>query len=562
MKRNRIPAVALTIALVISLLVLPAQASGPAPAKADHVLRTDTVSVVCDGYDFNLADVFLGDGSTPQFEIVDPGSTVYSSVRTNLPNYSFVPGTQPETVTLHVTLPEDALYNALDTTVTVVVKEKQSGNLSIYSSEYNSSRSLPARDIVQYSESFGLKYSTTKSGSTTSINWSVDNSDILQKTNESGIYVYFMPVGVGTATVTATYTYDGEAVTQTHTVTVVPRVLTIAGLDAVNRNYEPGNFTVELDASQVKITGILSSDDVSVQYMPGTIADDSACTSSIERIVTPHAALAGADKDKYAIRFDSKQFGAYISPLVPTIAAIPSLNAVYGQKLGDLEIPNPEGNTPGIWTFEYPTIVLNSVGSTTYRAKFTPDEYPNIGRTWNDITVTVAKAAQSPVISSPLYLFKGEQFDLSKLVSRYAGSLRFTVTDGTASGSVISYMFTASDTAGDVKVRVKAFGNASYNEWTSDDDAIVIHVIDAYPATLTGTVEDGAVCYEVPDLKQPAKLIAARFEGGKMAEVKVITLTESGSGSTGLNYSSGSTYRLFLLDDILMLPLCDAVELT
>ena len=80
-----------------------------------------------------------------------------------------------------------------------------------------------------------------------------------------------------------------------------------------------------------------------------------------------------------------KAFPTYDSP-APT--------AVYGQTLADVELINPEGNTPGTWTWVDPeTTYVGNTGQNTFKATFTPEDTANyLIMAGRDVTVTVGKA--------------------------------------------------------------------------------------------------------------------------------------------------------------------------
>ena len=84
----------------------------------------------------------------------------------------------------------------------------------------------------------------------------------------------------------------------------------------------------------------------------------------------------------------------------PTCNAPSGLTAVYGQKLSEIELTNPEGNTPGTWTWENGNQDVGDVGGHTFKATFTPtdgDSYKTV--TGIDVTVTVTQADQTITIS-------------------------------------------------------------------------------------------------------------------------------------------------------------------
>ena len=85
----------------------------------------------------------------------------------------------------------------------------------------------------------------------------------------------------------------------------------------------------------------------------------------------------------------------------PTCNAPSGLTAVYGQKLSEIELTNPEGNTPGTWTWKNGNQDVGNVGDHTFKATFTPtdgDSYKTV--TGIDVTVTVTQAVQTITIDA------------------------------------------------------------------------------------------------------------------------------------------------------------------
>ena len=81
----------------------------------------------------------------------------------------------------------------------------------------------------------------------------------------------------------------------------------------------------------------------------------------------------------------------------PTANAPTGLSATYGQTLGDIEITNPTGNTPGTWAWADPaTTSVGNAGSNTFKANFTPEDTANYNNVSNvDVTIAVGKKAQT-----------------------------------------------------------------------------------------------------------------------------------------------------------------------
>ncbi|HAM15387.1 MAG TPA: hypothetical protein DCP91_05925 [Eggerthellaceae bacterium] len=102
--------------------------------------------------------------------------------------------------------------------------------------------------------------------------------------------------------------------------------------------------------------------------------------------------------------------------VVYTLKAIPKedpvatppagLKATYGQTLADVRLSNPEGNTPGTWTWaDDGATSVGAAGEHTFKANFTPDDTGKYNPvTGVDVAVTVAKAeVAAPEIASKTY---------------------------------------------------------------------------------------------------------------------------------------------------------------
>ena len=105
----------------------------------------------------------------------------------------------------------------------------------------------------------------------------------------------------GPVTITATVdeTTEFAKATVTYTITVNPKQLTITGLTAVDRDYVPGDNSVELKNGTLE--GKVGNDEVSVT-MPtsGTMTDAKAGTGKAVTVAKPE--LTGASKDNYTLK--------------------------------------------------------------------------------------------------------------------------------------------------------------------------------------------------------------------------------------------------------------------
>lgn len=69
----------------------------------------------------------------------------------------------------------------------------------------------------------------------------------------------------------------------------------------------------------------------------------------------------------------------------PTGYSKPSVTAIYGQKLSEIDI-----DEAGEWSWVAPTTLINGVGNKTYSAKYTPKDYKNYNSVLDTLTVKVA----------------------------------------------------------------------------------------------------------------------------------------------------------------------------
>ena len=80
-------------------------------------------------------------------------------------------------------------------------------------------------------------------------------------------------------------------------------------------------------------------------------------------------------------------------------------------------------------------------------------------------------------------------------------------------------------------------------------------IIPGTGPVLTGTVKGNELTYSIANLPEGARLIAARFDGGRLTAVKVVD-DPGASGKVDLN-GTGNAYKLFLVSSAGM-PLCPA----
>ncbi len=84
----------------------------------------------------------------------------------------------------------------------------------------------------------------------------------------------------------------------------------------------------------------------------------------------------------------------------PELKKPEGLTAVYGQTLADVKLTNPDGNTPGTWTWQDETLSVGDVGTNTFKADFTPDDGEQY-RPVKDVELTVEVGKADPDVTAP-----------------------------------------------------------------------------------------------------------------------------------------------------------------
>ena len=107
------------------------------------------------------------------------------------------------------------------------------------------------------------------------------------------------PTDVGTYRVTATYTSKDtqKKAYDTFEFEIVPKELTVSELSATERVYTKGSKDVQITGGQ--LNGIVDRDDVSIDQVTGTMADDNA---GVNKPVTVAVTLKGSKADNYTVK--------------------------------------------------------------------------------------------------------------------------------------------------------------------------------------------------------------------------------------------------------------------
>ena len=236
--------------------------------------------------------------------------------------------------------------------------------------------------------------------------------------------------------------------------TIAPKPLTISGVTAETRDYTPNKTDVTLTGGTLE--GVAEADTGKVGFAlgSGTMSDANAGEN---KPVTTNITLNGAKAGNYTLT--QPDVTVTIGKIDPTCTAPSNLTAVYGQKLGDIALTNPDGNTAGKWTWTNENTSVGDVSSAaqTFTATFTPTDTINYNTKANiAVSVTVNKAAHEneTLTGSAKYGNSGTVDLSSKIVS--GGTVAYVSTTGEAA-------LTADPTIAGNKTLQYAFTDAESN---------------------------------------------------------------------------------------------------
>lgn len=369
---------------------------------------------------------------------------------------------------------------------------------------------------------------------------------------------------VGTVTITAAAAaMNGKYsnATAAYTLTVEPKTLTKDDLTytgSITKVYDGSNSAPSDLTVFVKPTSLVGSDTLTItgsaKYNSKDVKDADTITFTPDAITTGNYRLAAAEVLTIT--------GASITKATPAYKKPTGVTAKYGQTLGDIALANPEGTTPGTWSWQTPQTVLDKIGSYTYDANFKPDDPNYKGVIGAAITVTVGKA-------------DGNNLKTVELTQKYTDASEHTYTpdwSGLPNGQTWSYGCESSSTlltkkdvsaesgkltyaisggkAGDiVTITLKASCN-NYEDFTitlnitltEKDDQAALKLTGGttvvYGQTLqlgtSGGSGSGAVTYTITDVDGQATIDA----DGKLTPVKVGTVKVKATKAADANYNA------------------------
>ena len=367
----------------------------------------------------------------------------------------------------------------------------------------------------------------------------------------------------GTTTIKATAheTKDYAEKKIFYTLTVKPKTLTKDDLTysgPITKVYDGSNSAPSDLTVFVKPTSLVGSDTLTItgsaKYNSKDVKDADTITFTPDAITTGNYRLAATEVLTIT--------GASITKATPTYKKPTGVTAKYGQTLGDIALANPEGTTPGTWSWQTPQTVLDKIGSYTYDTNFKPDDPNYKGVVGAAITVTVGKA-------------DGNNLKTVELTQKYTDTSEHTYTpdwSGLPNGQTWSYGCESSSTllikkdvsaesgkltyaisggkAGDtVTITLKASCN-NYEDFTitltitltEKDDQQALKLTGGttvvYGQTLqlgtSGGSGTGAVTYTITDVDGQATIDA----DGKLTPVKVGTVKVKATKAEDANYNA------------------------
>lgn len=238
------------------------------------------------------------------------------------------------------------------------------------------------------------------------------------------------------ATVTVTYKDAGVAGAETKTATAEVKLTvhkaqdSLAFASSVAEGYvysEGGTFSLDVVGSGDGAVTYVSSDSGVVSISGATASILKAGTVEITATRAASANYHGA----------TATLTVTVSKATPTAKAPDVAEATYGQKLSEIALTNPDGNTAGNWSWADGSLSVGDVGVHTFRAVFTPDASDCYDTAEADVSVTVGRASSS--ISAPT------------VASSTPSSVKLAAVAPTAGDGTVEYGYSTSNDASKVE---------------------------------------------------------------------------------------------------------------
>ena len=193
----------------------------------------------------------------------------------------------------------------------------------------------------------------------------------------------------------------------------------------------------------------------------------------------------------------------WVMKAIPTCTEPTGLTAKYGQKLNQIALPNPEGNTPGTWRWQEPETVLDQLGTRSFYADFKPDNetYSEVLNVAIDVTVGPADGGSLKTVElaqkytdASVHTYKPDWSGLPggqtwRYNSEYSVSTGSNVTltkqDFAADGSLLTYAISGGKAGDKITLTLKASCD-NYKDFTITLNITLTEKDDQKPLTITG----------------------------------------------------------------------------
>ena len=249
--------------------------------------------------------------------------------------------------------------------------------------------------------------------------------------------------------------------------------------------------------------------DGSVTYYYNTTNSNSGGTEW--KNIQPDTLSAGTRYYMYAELGETENYESFttdcvkfwVMKAIPTCTKPTGLTAKYGQKLNQIALSNPEGNTPGTWRWQEPETVLDQLGTRSFYADFKPDNetYSEVLNVAIDVTVgpadggslkTVELAQKYTDTSEHTYkpdwsgLPGGQTWSYNSEYSVSTGSnVALTGHDFEADGSLLTYAISGGKAGDKITITLKAFCD-NYKDFTITLNITLTEKDDQKALTITG----------------------------------------------------------------------------
>ena len=249
--------------------------------------------------------------------------------------------------------------------------------------------------------------------------------------------------------------------------------------------------------------------DGSVTYYYNTTNSNSGGTEW--KNIQPDTLSAGTRYYMYAELGETENYESFttdcvkfwVMKAIPTCTKPTGLTAKYGQKLSQIALPNPEGNTPGTWRWQEPETVLDQLGTRSFYADFKPDNetYSEVLNVAIDVTVgpadggslkTVELAQKYTDTSEHTYkpdwsgLPGGQTWRYNSEYSVSTGSnVTLTKQDFATDGSLLTYAISGGKAGDKITLTLKASCD-NYKDFTITLNITLTEKDDQKALTITG----------------------------------------------------------------------------